>query len=353
MSERTPDIEALVDEATHVGQLKRELRTANDKVDRLVTNVAELKRTLDLAEAVQGAEPAPPKWVAAKPKKQHSATLCLLITDTHLDEVVNPEEVGGLNAYNREIAMGRLERAFTGAVKFARDYLTGVSIDGAVILWGGDIISGEIHGELTESNEATTVETLVHWLEPLAAGVAVVADGLGVPVHNVGVPGNHGRRQKKPRYKGRSSDNYDTFLYHMLARLHKDREDVTWQIPESLYADINIRGLHVRLEHGDEARGGSGISSAMAPLLLLQHRRVRQYAAADRQLDHLLVGHFHSRYQAPGITAGGTLKGQDEYAAGKGFPFAEPSQEAFVVGDRGIMLTAPIWVSDPQAEGWK
>jgi hypothetical protein len=346
-----PDIEALVESTTEIGALKRDLRTEKDKTARLVEQVGDLTRSIALAEAVQGANPQPPKWVASKAKKKHTATLCLLVTDTHLDEVVNPDEVGGLNAYNREIAMGRLERTFTGTVKFARDYLTGITIDGAVILWGGDIVSGDIHAELVESNEASTVETLVHWLEPLAAGVDLLAREFG-RVHNVGVPGNHGRRQKKPRYKGRAADNFDTLLYHLLARQHVTRDEISWQVAQALYADLDIRGLRVRLEHGDEAKGGTGIASAMSPLFLLHHRRTRQYAAADRQLDLLITGHFHSRYSAPGLLVGGTLKGVDEYSTGRGFPFQEPSQEILVVGDRGVLLNAPIWSADREAEGW-
>lgn len=351
MPELKPDIEALVESTTEIGQLRRELRVERDKVGRLAGQVIDLSRSLDLAEAVAGANPQPPKWVAAKPKKAHAATLCLLVTDTHLDEVVNPDEVGGLNAYDRGIATGRLERAFTGAVKIARDYLSGITIDGAVILWGGDILSGEIHGELEESNEAKTVETLVHWLEPLAAGVDLLARSFG-RVHCVGVPGNHGRRTRKPRYKGRSADNFDTMLYHLLARTHAERDDITWQVSKALYADVDVRGLHVRLEHGDEAKGGTGIASAMSPLFLLHHRRTRQYAAAGRQLDLLVTGHFHSRYQAPGLLVGGTMKGTDEYSSGRGFAHQEPSQEVFIVGDRGIICNAPVWVQDRAVEKW-
>lgn len=347
----TDRVDALVEEATEVGALKRELRTEREKTNRLAQQVVTLRRSLDLAEAVAGATPTPPEWVAQKPKKAHSATVALFISDTHFDEVVNPEEVGGLNAYNREIAMLRIERAFTGAVKLARDYLSGINITGAIVMFGGDIISGEIHHELQMSNEATTVQTLVHWLEPLQAGVDLIASEFG-RVHCVGVPGNHGRRTHKPKYKGRAADNYDTLLYHLLARQTAERDDVTWQIPESLYADVNINGLSVRVEHGDEAKGGSGISSAMAPLLLLQHRRVRQYSAADQPLDLILTGHFHTRYSAPGILTGGTLKGQDEYAAGKGFAYQPPSQELLVVGDGQLVLNAPVWVMDRTAEGW-
>lgn len=352
MTDQTPDIEALVESTTEIGQLRRDLRTERDKVRQLTDQVNELQQTLDITEAVHGADPMPPEWVAAKPTKRHTATLGILITDTHLDEVVDPDQVGGLNAYSREIAYGRLERAFTGAVKVARDYLSGVDIGGVVVLWGGDIVSGEIHDELTESNEATTVETLVHWLEPLTAGVELLASEFG-RVHNVGVPGNHGRRQRRPRYKSRSHDNYDWLMYRLLARQHAERDDVTWQIPDSLFADVEIYDLHLRLEHGDEARGGSGISAAMSPLMLRQHRLAKQYASAGRELDLLVTGHFHRRHFSPGLLVGASLKGDDEYSLGRGFDHAPPSQEAFVVApERGVILHAPIWVQDRAAEGW-
>ena len=42
--------------------------------------------------------------MAPKKAKGHRATACLLITDTHFDEDVDPAQVDGINAYDRTIA---------------------------------------------------------------------------------------------------------------------------------------------------------------------------------------------------------------------------------------------------------
>lgn len=325
------DLDALVEQTTEAGQLRRDLRVAAERIGLLTDRVVDLDRQLRFSDAVAAAVPRPPKWTRAKAKK-HGATLVLLLTDLHLDETVDPAQVGGLNDFDRAIALARLERLFVGATKFAKDYAAGLEVGNAIVLWGGDIVSGEIHSELTESNEGTVVETLIHWLEPLQAGVTLLADEFG-RVHNVAVVGNHGRRQARPRYKARAHDNFDWLLYGLLARGGDER--ITWQIPDSLWADIQIHNSHVRLEHGDEAKGGTGISAAMAPLLLRQHRLSKIYASANRPLDLLVTGHLHRRHISPGLVVGGSLKGDDEYSLGRGFDHAPASQELMLIGDRG------------------
>lgn len=345
-------IESLAEQATEMGELRRRLHDEQGKVGRLAEEVTSLRAALAITEAVETATPRPPKWLAPRSSRKHTATACLLLTDTHLDEVVSVEQTGGLNRYDREVAMGRLERAFTGAVRVSKDILSGMRYDGAVLLLGGDIISGEIHQEYLESNEGTTVETLLHWLEPLAAGINLLAEEFG-KLHVVGVVGNHGRRTIKPRYKNRVVDNYDWLLYRSLEHHLASDERITWQFPQSLGCDLSVYDVAIRLEHGDEARGGSGIAAAMSPLLLLQHRRQKQYGSADRDLDLLVMGHWHRRHVLPGLLVGGTLKGVDEHTLGKGYDYAPPSQEFFVVSpERGIILNAPIWVQDRSAEGW-
>src|SRR5690606_29134816 len=54
----------------------------------------------------------------------------LLLSDLHLDEVVRPAEIEGVNAYNRKIATQRLSRTFTGTVKILREHWTSIAYDG-------------------------------------------------------------------------------------------------------------------------------------------------------------------------------------------------------------------------------
>src|SRR5262245_55760622 len=81
-----------------------------------------LRAQLDVIEHLEARKaPAAPHWLTPKnPAKGHRATLNLLLTDTHFDEVVDPAQIDGLNAYNREIAEIRLERWATSAVKLAK-----------------------------------------------------------------------------------------------------------------------------------------------------------------------------------------------------------------------------------------
>lgn len=351
-------IEELVESATELGQLRRELRTERDKVTHLAQELEESRRLLALFDQIEYADPQPPKWTREPSKKRHAATAVLLITDTHFDEIVNPDEIMGVNAYNREIAYQRIERAFSGAARVARELLGGWSFDGAVVLFGGDIVTGEIHDELTETNEATVIDTMIHWLEPLAAGIKLLREEFG-RVHVAGVVGNHGRNTRKPRAKRRVRDNFDWAIYRLLARDFRRHKTVTFQVEDSPDAIVPIYDTRLLLTHGDQFRGGTGISGALAPLMLGEHRKRRKHSAAvhqgrpDLDYDVMVMGHWHQRVVLPGLIVGDTLKGYDEYAAVSNFPFAPPSQELMVVApDHGIVANAPVYVQDREAEDW-
>ena len=191
------------------------LRKQRDQLARqnqqLTEKVTELEEVLGIVERAESALLEPPMWLApAKPKKS-SATLVVMLSDTHFDEVVNPDEMEGLNAYNREIAVMRLERWTQNVIKLARHYLSGVTYDGIVIVLGGDIFTGDIHEELTITNADTMLGSLLFWSEQLSASIDLLA-GEFKKCHVVSVVGNHGRTTRKPRMKKGSRQTLTGYL---------------------------------------------------------------------------------------------------------------------------------------------
>lgn len=336
-----------------VAKLKKERDNWKHSAELLNDELEATRRKLDLHERLGKHTFVSPKWTQPKGKKKHRGTALLMLSDLHLDEVVKPEEMLGLNAFNREIALMRLEKVTKGAVTVARDYLSGFKYDGAVLLLGGDIFTGIIHDELKETNESPILASLEYWLDPLAACIQALTDEFG-RLLVVGVVGNHGRLSIKWRYKGAVEDNFDWFLYRQLARHFKNDPRISWNVPSSLDAYFDVYGYKHLLTHGNQARGGSGISGLLTPISLLDHRKRKRDASTIGAADHMWLGHWHSYINGPGWTINGSLKGYDEYAFGNNFSY-EPPQQAFAVltPEHGLTFQTPIFAADPVAEGWQ
>jgi predicted phosphodiesterase len=325
--------------ALEVGRLKKQVRDltlAND--------------TLEIVAQYSGRALKPPRWTTARTKKDDkTATLVSILSDCHFDEMVNPSEVGGRNAYSREIAELRLARYFTQVVRLSRDYLAGMTYDGIVLMLGGDLISGDIHEELSQTNEAQTLDTVLHWSEQIAAGVSSLADEFG-RVHVPVVVGNHGRRTRKPTAKGRARDNYDWLIGQLLARHFHTDPRVTFDIPDGTDTLVHVHDFRILLTHGDQVSGGGGIGGIYPPVMrMVAKKRTRH------QFNTICIGHWHQLLMSPnsGLIVNGSLKGEDEYASIGNFT-PEPAQQALftVAPGRGVTFSAPVLVEDRKREGW-
>jgi len=301
----------------------------------------------------KGKSPAPPTWTRRTPKAgvKHG-TPWLLLSDLHLDEVVNPAELGGVNSYNRKIAEQRLERTFTGAVEITQRYWSGITYDGIVCALGGDMFSGDIHEELTQTNADTMLGSVLHWSDRLAAGLVLLADEFG-KVHVPVVVGNHGRRTRKPRSKFRARDNFDWFLGHLLARMLASDKRITFDVSEAADCMVPAYGRTVCLTHGDQVTGGAGIGGIWPPLMRLDARKRARASATDAPFDLLAVGHWHQLVFGPSFIVNGSLKGYDEYAFTSNFGFEPPQQALWLMTpEHGKTWTAPILPQDRKREGW-
>lgn len=347
------DGEALI-EAADADRLHARINLLRGEVSTLRSSVAVIQAENDKLHAVVevASQPLkPPRWL--KPKKSkgtHTATVVTILSDCHFDEVVDPSELAGRNAYNRHIAELRLERYFQGVIEMTHGYLAGLEYDGCVLMLGGDLISGDIHEELSETNEGTALETVLHWSSAIAAGVALLADAFG-SVHVPVVVGNHGRRTRKSRAKKRARDNFDWLIGQMIAGHFRDDPRVTFDIPDGTDAVVPVYDTNFLLTHGDQVGGGSGIGGIWPPIMRMVAKKRNRY-----DFDTLVCGHWHQLITAPtaGLIVNGSVKGYDEYAAVSNF-MPERAQQALwiVTPEHGVTFSAPVFCDlGRKAEGW-
>jgi hypothetical protein len=351
-ADEVADEQTGVTEEVSIVRLRRERDSAKKEVLRLTQAMDEANRIIHAIEQVNTSEIEPPRWLSPAKPRASAATLVAMLSDTHFDEVVNPDEMEGLNAYNRTIAKLRLERWAKNVVKMARHYLAGMKYDGLVLVLGGDIFSGDIHEELKDTNEATMLESCLYWSEQIAGAVGLLAEEFG-RVQVVSVVGNHGRMSRKPRMKQRVVTNFDWLLAKMVERYFADDRRVSFVVPTSPDAWIQIYGHGHLITHGDQVHGGGGIGGIYPPIMRMRAKKEHKYLQTGQNFRTLWLGHWHSYLSTPHLIINGSLKGWDEFAAIMGFGFEPPQQAlAIVTPERNITVQAPIFCQDRKREGW-
>lgn len=139
-----------------------EMRVAHDQ------EVAELKRKIKaLAEtrmttkdirnkifALSDREAAPPDWtIDITSNGKGPGVPTLMLSDWHWGEVVRPEMVDGVNEYNLEIASQRFKSCIERTIDLCSNHMVKPKYPGIVVALGGDMISGDIHEELRNTND--------------------------------------------------------------------------------------------------------------------------------------------------------------------------------------------------------
>lgn len=333
-------------------RLKRELRQAKDENKSLREEIAANNELFDVMKQVPQRAVKPLKVVGGKGKK-HKVAASAFLSDTHFDEVVNLAESGGINEYNREIAVRRLRTFAEKTILVAQDLMSGFDVVHLDLPFGGDMVSGNIHEELARTNQAEIMDTVDFWSEQLAQIVVTLAKEFPT-VFIPCVVGNHGRNTKKPRHKGRIRDNFDWLIYrNVLKNVQLSGvKNARFDISDSTDALWETMGHKYLLTHGDQASGGSGWGGIYSAILRLYEKKLKAYASRGLSFDTLLMGHWHQFIDGGAFIVNGSSKGYDEFAHNLNFR-AEPPQQAFWLTDptHGKIFSGPLFVDDaPQAK---
>lgn len=314
--------------------------------------LASVEHMLEQVGGIRQLPVAPPEWmVPAKSKKRNRSVLSMLFSDLHMGEVIDPDEIMGLNAYNPTIAAARVKRFFAAAVEIGPRWAADTVVEGILLNLGGDIVSGDIHEELRITNALTAHEQVRESVSLIIAGIKLLLK-VYKRVHVASVPGNHGRTTFKPTAKLYSRLSYDTLVAQMVADHFRDDKRVTFQITVSNDAIIPVLGYTAFLTHGDKmgTGGGQGFAGPMLPIVRGTKKVEAQQARAGRRPDIIMHGHYHHSGNPGPVFSNGAFPGYSEYGNGLRASLELPQQWFFLIHETwGVRERCEIKLETPSA----
>lgn len=330
-----------------VRRLERELRGAQQEsadaaaVKALIGGLVKSSSELEI-----------PKWVeTARDAHSGPGVPTFFLSDLHWGEKVHPTQIGGVNEYNTRIAHERLSNGIQGAIHLLRILDHDMRYPGIVMPLGGDMVSGDIHDELAESNEMHTIPTVLDMEKQLAAAINLAADTFGA-VFLPCVTGNHGRNTHKIRAKDRQHTSFDWLLYKLLEKRFEGDKRITFLIPDGPDAYYRIFNTRYLLTHGDQFRGGDGVIGALGPIIRGDHKKRSRNGQIGMEYDMMLIGHWHQYIHHSRVIVNGSLKGYDEYAYSNNFGFERPQQALWITHPtHGITIACPVYVDRRKSQG--
>lgn len=331
---------------TRLARAQHELSGVRRRVTTLETELTDARAILDRFSMIKPEDMRVPKWTKTKARKRggaHHATPVLMLSDLHLDEVVDLHVMDGINQYDRPIAERRLHAVVENVVKLLKRYVAGVEFDGLFVALLGDVITGVIHDELARTNEAPPSASIAHWVPLLASALVYLADELDVPVHVAAVDGNHDRFYGKPHHKQRAETSLAWIIYNWLADTLRSDPRITFALTTAAEQVVTLYDTRLMLSHGDSFRSQGGVGGLYPSLLKWLLRRHQMYTQTKADFDFALIGHWHSTLSGQDFFVNGSLKGYDEYAKALGFTYEAPAQTLFLVTpERGVTLRLSV-----------
>lgn len=269
----------------------------------------------------------------------------LFISDVHYAETVASAEIDGLNSYDLSTADKRIDALFENTMKMVSSHVKADS-SGIVVALGGDMLSGNIHDELRESNEAPIIEAARLLALRLGEGIHQLA-GQFKTVQVPCVVGNHGRMSRKPAAKRAVDNNFDKLVYLFLAQILQQDRNVQLHISDSLDLDFQVFNTRYKLTHGDQFRPAGGIGGIWPSLMKGVANKQKRAVTQGQAFDFLMMGHFHQLGFVENLIVNGSVKGYDEYAFRMNLPFERAQQALWITHPKeGLTLKMPIFCDD-------
>jgi len=283
-----------------------------------------------------------PRYTYAKPQvTKLPVEPAIMLSDWHIGEVIQKDEMEGFNEFNQQIAEDRIFGIVDSFLKWVEVQRKIYNITKLSVIALGDWVSGNIHAELLATNEfplpVQTAKAGMLFGEVLCR---LSSHFEAVVVNEVGAD-NHGRLQPKPQAKQKSSNSM-SYLVHNIANQYSGKQgNITYIEAAGIKMIAEIAGHNFLLEHGDTVKAYMGI-----PYYGMNRERGREAIkrmGTAKEFDYMGIGHWH----VPGFIEGavivnGSLSGTTEFDHSVG-RHADPCQVAFMVHPKhGVFNWTPF-----------
>ena len=134
----------------------------------------------------------------------------LHVTDSHMGEVQEADEIEGFNEYSPEICDERNITFIKRSIDWINLHRANYKINKCHVLMTGDLISGDIHDELMVTNAFPAPEQVVRAAQIHAKQIALLAPHCENVIVEFISEDNHARLTRKPQAKeaGKNTFNY-------------------------------------------------------------------------------------------------------------------------------------------------
>lgn len=325
-------------EARPVSVIASEHRAAGEKARAKAEAKAMATKLTEYESAIAFMHRAPSekpviKTPASRVKSgKRTATPMFLLSDLHFGERVTRAESLGQNEYDLTIAATRMRKCWDNMLWLRADMARTQSCDDTYIGLNGDIVSGDIHDELKETNDGGLGDQTDAAFAALYPGIIEMADATPGLCHVVCIGGNHGRLTHKQHIKNGTQHSAEHLgVYGPLRKVigAGKKGNIVWHIPAAERYLFDVHGRRVSQQHGTMIRSQGGIGGTLVPMT----RWVTRTADADL----FLFGHFHEADAYGRIIKNGALIGESGYTKWLGVESRPPEQVAFVIdADAGV-----------------
>ena len=335
-------------------------RRLRDENSGLKARLADLERRVieaeDIRSSVLGLMDTPLKPRLVIPTRGSRAgggrSVILHLTDVHYGETVDIDEMDGVNSYGAKIARARIGRFFARAASLCTEHWSGPPPEEIVLCLGGDLISGNIHAELAETNYPSVPATVREVGEIIAGGVGLLREHLDCPIRVYSVPGNHGRLTLKPTAKKRAAMSLDLLATDFAEACCRAAgiDGVSFYQTHSPDAYFSTYAFNWLLNHGDTtgSKGGQGYIGPAATIVR-GHRKLMDTAwRSGKPINYILTGHLHTTLRTPFGWSGGSVVGYSEYARDLRADPEPAKQNMLVIHERnGVIDHQELYLGHP------